>query len=414
MEKKSLILKFFIKWLFIGTIVGAIVGSICVIFLNFLHYATYLRENNPYLLFLLPFGGAFISWLYVKYGKNSSKGTNLILDEIYEDKDKIPLRMGFLVFLGTIVTHLFGGSAGREGTAVQMGAAIADKIGSIFHLTKQNRKLILLAGISSGFGAVFGIPLAGAVFAMEVIEIGKIEYEALIPCLISAFVGQLVALRLHVHHSIYKAGDISQGSFSLEVILKVIIASLFFALASILFSQGIHFCKKIYTKLFPNLILRSFAGGILVIILVYLWGSRNYIGLGTNFIEDSFFHVKSIWDPISKIIFTSVTLGAGFQGGEVTPLFFTGASLGSSLAPYLNLAPDFLASLGLVAVFAGATNTPISSFIMGIELFGGHNASYLFLACFISYIFSGNKGIYSSQKVAIEKINILEEKEEAK
>ncbi|SJZ53994.1 H+/Cl-antiporter ClcA [Cetobacterium ceti] len=411
MKDKSLVLRFFLKWILIGGIVGVIVGTVCVIFLNSLHFVTHLREKNPMLLFLLPFGGAFVSWLYVKYGKNSSRGTNLILEEIYEDKENIPLRMGFLVFLGTIVTHLFGGSAGREGTAVQMGAAIADKVGNKLGLNKKNRRLILMAGISAGFGAVFGIPLAGAIFAIEVIQIGKIEYEGLIPCVISSFIGQLIALQLHVKHSIYKANNISAGNFSLEVILKVIFASILFAIASILFSQGIHLCKKIYTKFFPNLITRSFAGGVVVIILVYIFGTRDYIGLGTGFIESSFHTTKTLLDPIFKIIFTSVTLGAGFQGGEVTPLFFTGASLGSALSHFLNLPAPFLASLGLVAVFAGATNTPISSFIMGIELFGGHNASYLFLACMISYLFSGNKGIYSSQQVAIDKVDILEERE---
>ena len=172
MKDKSLVLRFFLKWILIGGIVGVIVGTVCVIFLNSLHFVTHLREKNPMLLFLLPFGGAFVSWLYVKYGKNSSRGTNLILEEIYEDKENIPLRMGFLVFLGTIVTHLFGGSAGREGTAVQMGAAIADKVGNKLGLNKKNRRLILMAGISAGFGAVFGIPLAGAIFAIEVIQIG--------------------------------------------------------------------------------------------------------------------------------------------------------------------------------------------------------------------------------------------------
>lgn len=400
---------FFIHWIILGGIIGGVVAPICVFFLNVLNLAEYTRESNPWIIIFLPIGGAFISKLYKKFGKGGTTGTNLVVEDIIRDTENLPLSMGVLAFVGTVVTHLFGGSSGRGGAAVQIGASISATIGRHLKMDEKFHKLLLMAGISAGFGAIFGTPLSGAIFALEVISVGKIEYDGLIPSVISGIIAQAVAIQLNVYHPVYELKKITVENFSFIVIAKVTLASMIFALGSVLFSQTLDLSKKLFVKFFPNVVKRSFAGGIIVTGLSLLVKNYDYIGIGTNFIKGSFFEVKSLMDPILKIVFTALTLGAGFQGGEITPLFFTGAALGSAISPYLGLPTSFLASLGLIAVFAGATNTPIAGFIMGIELFGGENISYFFIACMITYLFSGRKGIYTSQRVGVEKAEIFDE-----
>ena len=234
----------FLKWVFIGSIVGTLTGIAATLFLKSLELATDLRINNPWLLFLLPIGGAFVSFLYSKYGKNSSKGNNLIIDKINESGDNIPLRMAPLVFLGTFITHLFGGSAGREGTGVQIGASISEGIGRLFKLDKIDTKIILMCGISSGFGSVFGTPLAGTIFGLEVAALGTMNYSGLIPCFTAAFVGNLVTEILGIHHSHYNILGIPDITYT--VVLKVIIASILFGLISKLFSELTHKLKEYF------------------------------------------------------------------------------------------------------------------------------------------------------------------------
>lgn len=405
------IIFFFVKWIILGGVVGLLVAPICVFFLNILESAAYLRETNPLIVVFLPVGGAFVSLLYKKYGKGASTGTNLVVEDITRDTENLPLRMGLFAFIGTVITHLFGGSSGRGGAAVQIGASIAATIGRHLKMDAKFHRLLLMAGISAGFGSIFGTPLAGSIFAIEVISSGKMEYDGLIPSVISGVIAQTIALKLNVSHPVYELQRIAVERFTFIMIIKVTLASLIFALGSIFFSQALNLSKKYFTKFFPDIIKRSFAGGVIVAGLSFLVGTHNYIGIGTDFIKSSFFEIKTLGDPIMKIIFTALTLGAGFQGGEITPLFFTGAALGSSLSPYFGLPISFLASLGLVAVFAGATNTPIAGFIMGIELFGGENMTYFFIACMVSYLFSGRKGIYTSQRVEVEKAEIFNEDE---
>lgn len=391
------------KWLIMGTLIGAIIGGVIGTFLISLEKATEFRTNNFWMIFLLPFGGALVSFLYLKYGKNASKGNNLIIEKINESCDNVPLRMVPLVYFGTVVTHLFGGSAGREGTGVQIGASIAENVGKLFKVTKEENKILLMTGVSGGFAAIFGTPLAGTVFGLEVAVIGKMSYEAIIPSFISSIVGNFVVLKMGVTHAHYSASTIDV--ITLPIVLKVIVASILFGLASKLFSVLTHKLKAIFSKTFKNAPLKSFVGGILVILLVFMVGSDKYLGLSLPLISDSFNKIVYPLDFLGKLIFTSLTLGAGYQGGEVTPLFVIGSTLGNTLSTILNISPSFLASLGLIGVFAGATNTPIASFILGIEMFGAENAIYMFMACSISYIFSGHTGIYTSQNIGVSKSN---------
>nr|WP_265525193.1 voltage-gated chloride channel family protein [Paenibacillus sp. JDR-2] len=390
-----------LKWIFYGGLVGILSGSASALFLASLDYATGQRLNHPWLLFLLPFGGALMSFFYWKHGKNAGKGNNLILEQIRQGQETIPFRMAPLVLLGTLLTHLFGGSAGREGTAVQMGGSFSELIGKVFKVDETDRKILLMCGISSGFGSVFGTPLAGTVFGIEVIAIGFVRYQAILPCFIASFVGHLVTTAWGIHHIHYAMGKVPD--LTAIVVIKVVFASIIFGLASIMFSELTHWLKKTFSKLFKNPVIKTFIGGVVVIVLVYLLGTREYLGLGIPLLQDSFEYPVAPLAFLWKTIFTALTLGAGFQGGEVTPLFVIGATLGNALAGLLHLAAPFLAGLGFIAVFSGATNTPIACFIMGIELFGSEGALYMFMACMISYLFSGHTGIYTSQQIGISK-----------
>lgn len=396
------LLFYIIKWTILAGLVGLLAGSASAFFLVSLEWAAQTRETYSWLLFLLPFGGMLVSFLYWKYGLNSAKGNNLLIEQAHGAKESIPFRIAPLVLFGTIVTHLFGGSAGREGTAVQMGGAFSEFIGKLVKLDEADRKIIIICGISSGFGSVFGTPLAGTVFGLEVLALGLIRHEAIFPAFVAAFVGDFVTSSLWgVGHQHYEIGSIP--ALSIVLIIKIIFSAILFGLTSTLFSELTHWLKKQYTKLFPNPMMKSFVGGLVIIALVYILGTRKYLGLGLPLIDDAFHGEVSPLTFITKLLFTSLTLGAGYQGGEVTPLFAIGSTLGGSLGDLLHVSIPFLAALGFIGVFCGATNTPIACFIMGIELFGSEASLYLFLVCIISYLFSGHSGIYTSQQIGVSK-----------
>jgi H+/Cl- antiporter ClcA len=394
------------KWIFVGAIVGVITGATCSLFLRSLEFATDLRMEYSWLLFLLPFGGALVSSLYAKYGKNSLKGNNLIIEKINESEGNVPLRMAPLVFFGTIVTHLFGGSAGREGTGVQLGSSIAEGVGRLFKLDKHDNRIILMAGISSGFASVFGTPIAGTIFGLEVASLGFMSYEALIPCLTASIVGDITVSMLGVHHTRYAVSGIPELSYG--VIAKIAVAAIIFGLTSRFFSELTHKLKDFFSARFKNASVKSLFGGVVVILLVYAIGTRDYLGLSIPLISDSFNGSVHPFAFFGKILFTSLTLGTGFQGGEVTPLFVIGSTLGNSLSSLLHISPSLLAALGLIGVFAGATNTPVASLILGIEMFGAEGMVFMLITCAISYMFSGHTGIYTAQKIGISKSRMIE------
>jgi H+/Cl- antiporter ClcA len=399
-----------LRWLLLTTPVAMTTGSACALFLWSLDRVTIARWEHPWLLYLLPVAGIAIAWLYRTFGGVAERGNNLLMDEIHEEGGGVPARMAPLVLAGTIITHLFGGSAGREGTAVQMGGSIAGVFGRLFRLKREETRVLLMAGIAAGFGAVFGTPVAGAVFAMEVLAIGRVEYEGIIPCLASAIIGDMTCAAWGIHHTGYHIAVSAAAHADGLLLGKVMIAAVAFGLASTLFAELAHGLGDLFRRI-RHPLLRPVAGGALVIGLVLLLGTRDYLGLGVTSPEPGATTILSAFTPGGadpwgwwwKILFTAITLGSGFKGGEVTPLFFIGACLGNTMAWLLGAPADLFAGLGFVAVFAGATNTPLACTIMGAELFGGSHTLYIAAACFIAYLLSGHTGIYLSQRIAVAK-----------
>ena len=389
-------LLFTIKWLAVALIVSFLIGTASALFLISLAWATDYRENNLWIIALLPLGGLLIGWVYHRFGESVVKGNNQLLEEFYNPLKVIPLRMAPLVLFSTVLTHLFGGSAGREGTAVQMGGAIADQFTKWFNLHAPDRRILITMGVAAGFASVFGTPLAGAVFALEWLIVGRIRYESILPAFLAAFVANYTCATLWtVHHTQYSIPGIPE----LDVVnlLWVIPAGICFGLASRLFAKAIHFWGIVFTVKIAYPPLRPVVGGVIIALFVYLSGTTKYIGLGIPTILDAFTEQLPWYDFLVKIGTTSLTLGAGFKGGEVTPLFYTGATLGNALSGIIPLPMALLAGMGFVGVFSGATNTPLACTLMGIELFGASSGTYIGLACVLAYLFSGHAGIYKSQ-----------------
>jgi H+/Cl- antiporter ClcA len=388
---------FLAKWLLLSLPIGFLVGSTSALFLWSLKWVTNYRENHIWLIALLPLGGLVIGLAYHYFGENVVKGNNLLLEEFNSPKQIIPFRMAPLVLFGTLVTHLFGGSAGREGTAVQMGGAIADLFTKWFGLTDADRKVILIMGISAGFASVFGTPLAGAVFALEVMALTRVKLWYLIPSVIVAFVADYSCVLYPIAHTHYHITEIPDITFTNA--FYTIGCAILFGLAALLFSKTVHFFSTQFKRFIAYPPLRPVLGGVVIALAVWALGTTKYIGLGVPTIVDAFSVSEPPYAFLLKLLLTTFTLGAGFKGGEVTPLFFIGATLGSALFMIVPLPLSLLAGMGFIAVFSGATHTPVACTIMGLELFGTEGALYLALACAVAYLFSGTKGIYSSQQV---------------
>ena len=403
-------------WTLLVIPVGVLAGSASALFLWSLDRVTELRWANGWLVFWLPVAGVVVGGLYHWLGRSVEGGNNLLLDQIHTPGGGVPARMAPLVLVGTLITHLFGGSAGREGTAVQMGGGLASAYGRLFRFRAENMRILLLAGVAAGFGSVFGTPLTGAIFAMEVLFIGRMQYDALIPVLVASVVGDITCSAWGVHHEVYHIGFSDVGGaravFDGWLMAKVVLAAAIFGVVSRFFSEITHGLQQAFTQLIPQAYLRPALGGALVIGMMWMLGTRDYLGLGVQGQTAESVTVLSAfnaggadaWSWFWKLLFTAVTLASGFKGGEVTPLFFIGATLGNTLAVLLGAPVDLFAGLGFLAVFAGATNTPLACTLMGIELFGAHHTVYFAVACFVAYYCSGHSGIYGAQRIGVPKL----------
>ena len=389
------LLPYLVKWLVITLVAGALIGSASALLLVSLDSATNYRESHLWIIALLPVAGLLIGLMYHYWGSNVVKGNNQLIEEIQTPKNIIPFKMAPLIYIGTVITHLFGGSAGREGTAVQMGGAIADLFSRLFKLKPHDRKTMLIVGISAGFASVFGTPLAGAVFALEVIVVGKIKHEAILPSFLAAVFAHLGCHlwgAAHIHYNIPFVPELTVVN-----ILLTILVGILFGLAAMTFSRSVQYWSKLAKNKIKYPPLRPFIGGAIIALAVWGLGTTKYIGLGIPTLVESFTMQQDWYDFAIKILFTTFTIGVGFKGGEVTPLFFIGATLGSALFGIIPLPMALLAGMGFVGVFSGATRTPIACTLMGIELFGIESGIYIGIACVVSYLFSGKTGIYEAQ-----------------
>ncbi len=394
----------------LASLIGALSGSAAAGFLVALEAVTRTRFAHPWLLALLPVAGVLSAWAYRRAGKQTERGNNLILDEIHQPGGGVPLRLAPLVLGGTLLTHLCAGSAGREGTAVQMGGALAGGVRRWFRLGPQWQGVLLSCGVAGGFGAVFGTPLAGAVFALEVLVRGRIHYAWALPCLIAALVGDRVCAAWGVHHFDYArlAGLAASDGAGMAplTLLKVALLGVACGLVARLFTLAVHAVSGGLDKVCRAWWQKPVLGGLAVGGLAWVLGTDAYLGLGTWHPDADAVSLITVfkdggaesWSWLAKLVFTALTLGAGFKGGEVTPLFFIGAALGHVIGPLLGLPVALGAALGFVGVFAGASKTPLACSLLAIEMFGGAHAGLFAVACFASYACSGAGGIYKAQR----------------
>ena len=386
------------QWLVLGSLVGVVCGAASALFLWLLERATAFRNAHELIVYALPVAGLVIGAIYERFGRCIKAGNNLVIDTIHDEGPELPLRMAPMVLVGTVLTHLFGGSAGREGTAVQMGASLTDWVSHRLRVGKHVRRQLLAAGVAGGFGSVFGTPIAGTVFGLEFVVLGRIEYDALVPALVAALVGDMTTRALGIVHTPYPAAP--HVPLTLPLLAKWLVFAAAVALVTAGFIELLHFIKKRAEARVPRLPFRMFLGGLVVVGLWKIVRTSDYLGLGVPTI------VRSFEDPALppyafalKLVFTALTLGAGFLGGEVTPLFFVGAALGNVLARLLGLPLELGAGVGLAAVFAAASNAPLALSIMALELLGASVFPHVVIVCVLAYLLSGRRSIYPAQRL---------------
>ena len=386
-----------LRWVVLGALSGVLAGLSSWVFLKGLERVTEFREHGrQWLVFLLPLAGMGMGAAYHYLGGRSHEGSNLLIDQIHEPTEWVPRRMAPLVLVGTWTSHLFGASVGREGTALQMSGSLTDGLSRLLKLTPADRRIMLIAALAGGFGAVFGVPVAGAVFALEVQAVGRLRFEPVVPALTAAIVGDRVLIALGYHHTAYAA---MLPHVTPWVLIRIAVAGLLFGIVAAAFSGFTHGLKRVMAEQVTWAPARPLMGGIVVIALVTVFG-HGYQGLSLPYLARALdgdhlsFAVFAL-----KLLFTVVCVGTGFFGGEVTPLFVMGATLGAALALPLGLGGPLLAAVGFCAVFGAAANAPIACIIMGAELFGNGAIVPIAVGVIVAYIVSGSRGIYTSQRV---------------
>lgn len=391
-------LKVLLKWILFGTLTGVVVGGVATLFYHCLNFANTFRTAHPQLILGLPVGGVIIVFLYGYIKKDP--GTNVVLAAVHSNKD-IPGRMAPLIFISTFLTHFFGASAGREGAALQLGGSISNQLGKLFHLNNDDRHIVIMCGMSAGFSALFGTPLAAAIFAMEVISVGIMHYSALVPCVFASLIASIFSKYLGAVGESFTVTIIPE--LDLVLFFKMILLSIFFGALSSIFCAVLHNAGKLYKKYISNPYLRIIAASGIIILLTALLHTTDYMGAGMNIIEKAFHEGVRPESFLLKMVFTALALGAGFKGGEIVPSFFVGATFGSLVGPLLGLPMSLSAACGMIGVFCGVTNCPITSLLIGFELFGFPGMPYYLMSVAVSYMMSGYYGLYKEQKIIYSK-----------
>jgi H+/Cl- antiporter ClcA len=393
----------FVKWVFIAVIIGTVGGVVGSLFHMAVNFATEFREGHSYTVFFAPAAGLAIVFLYRLCKIDEETGTNLIISSI-RTNIKVPIVMAPLIFVSTVLTHAVGGSAGREGAALQLGGSIGAKVGEILKLDDKDMSLVIMCGMSGVFSALFGTPLTAAFFAMEVISVGVIYYVGLVPCLASSLVAYKISLLMGLPPTKFIIGS-GVPRVSLVSVAQVGVISLLCALTSILFCVVMKYSHEFFGLHIPNGYVRAAVGGCILIMLTLIVGCNDYNGAGTGIIQSAIESGEGkTFGFVFKIIFTAVTIGTGFKGGEIVPTFFIGATFGCAVAPLVGAEPAFGAAIGLVATFCGVVNCPVASILLAFELFGGDGLILFAAACGVSYMLSGYYGLYSSQKIMYSKL----------
>ena len=393
-------IKPFIKWLLLATLMGVIGGVVGALFHKCLEIATRTRENNLWLILLLPVAGILITLLYSPFRDKGKLNTNRVLDAVETD-ERVPFTLSPLIFVSTLISHLFGGSVGREGAALQLGGSLGYNIGKLFKLSKADRRIIVMVGMSSFFAAMFGAPLTAAIFALEVIRVGYFRHCGFLPCIVSALVAYEISALFGTHGVNY---SVAFPGTTPELIVKVIALSVLCAVVSILFCLAIKNASLYMHKFFRNSYIRTVVGSLIIVVLTVLLRTTDYNGAGMHVIDRAMEGSAVPWAFALKIIFTAITIAAGFKGGEIVPTLFIGATFGCVMGPLLGIDSSFAASVGFVALFCGVVNCPFASVALALEVFGAEGILIYALACSVSFMMSGNFSIYKSQKIEGSKI----------
>ena len=393
-------IKTLIKWLLIAVVTGIVGGAVGTVFHKVLDYVTEFRTHNTFVTYLMPVGVVIIIAMY-RLGNKGKLDTNLVITSVREEA-KIPVILVPLIFCGTVITQVFGGSAGREGAALQIGGGIGYNLGRVLKLNKNDTHIITMAGMSSVFAALFGTPVTAAIFSIEVIKVGAFNFTGLLPCSIAAICAYHFSTLFGVEKATFTGFEIND--LSVVMIAKVIVLAVLCGLVSTLFCTVIKITGRIMKRCLKNAYIRGLVGASIVVFLTIAVRTFDYNGAGMNIVLRALAGEARSYDFIMKMIFTAISLAAGFKGGEIVPVFFVGATFGCVMGSVLGIGSGFAAAIGMVAVFCGVVNCPIASIILSIEMFGADGLALFAIACAVSYLMSGNSGLYKSQSIVYSKI----------
>lgn len=401
LDRSKRYLQIFIKWIICSIIIGTTCGAVGTAFHYSVEYVTKFRNANSYIVWFIPLAGLVIVFIYRASGMKNEKGTNLVIGSIRNPEYRVPFRMAPLIFITTVITHLFGGSAGREGAALQIGGSLGASIGRLFKVDENDKHIMTMCGMSAVFAALFGTPVTAALFSMEVISIGIIYYSAIVPCVLSATIAYAITEQFHITPTYFILKQVPDMSIATGS--KVILLAALCAVLTSIFCIAMRLTGGLFQKI-KSQYLRIFTGGVMIALLTLLVHSSDYNGAGMNIIENAIHGSARPEAFLLKMLFTCITIGCGFRGGEIVPSFFIGATFGCSIGSLLGLDPGFGAAIGLICFFCGVVNCPIASLVLSIELFGSSGIVLFAIGCAVSYMLSGYYSLYSEQKIIYSKL----------